>query len=295
MMVDHEAAFIVDDCSLLMITEACNSNCIMCPMSEDSRKRGRTLSKCELTEKLENLDESVYHLDITGGEPFLQWELVLQAMQMINERHQNVQVLILTNGRALSIPFLQEKIRPLLTRNYRFAIPIHADKPEIHDAITQTKGSFFETISALQFLSTTNASIEIRIVCHQINKDHIKNTSIFLCQNGLRIAVVNFIAMEMNGTAARNRNKLWINYRDIFKYVEPGIQQLVKYGIDVGLYDFPLCSVPSKYWSIAKKSITDWKVRYAPECEECMEKEACGGLFRSTFLLDLYAVKPIKR
>ena len=38
--------------AVLMITEACNSNCIMCPMSSDARKRGNRLSEKEAEEEL---------------------------------------------------------------------------------------------------------------------------------------------------------------------------------------------------------------------------------------------------
>ena len=37
--------------AVLMMTEACNSNCIMCPMSSDARKRGNRLSEKEAEEE----------------------------------------------------------------------------------------------------------------------------------------------------------------------------------------------------------------------------------------------------
>ena len=100
--------------------------------------------------------------------------------------------------------------------------------------------------------------------------------------------------MEMNGSAARNRELLWVDYKAFFEKAKPIIRRLIHHGIDVGLYDFPLCAVEPAYWPLAKKSITGWKVRYPEGCAQCDEKAACGGIFRSTALLGLSPVYPIK-
>lgn len=127
--------------AVLMMTEACNSNCIMCPMSSDARKRGNRLSEKEAEEELSHLCEDTEHIDITGGEPFLNAPLVLDVMKRLNEQHAQIPVQILTNGRALSLPSIQKAIAQLITSRYRFAIPIHAGNAALHDNITQTPGS----------------------------------------------------------------------------------------------------------------------------------------------------------
>ena len=182
---------------------------------------------------------------------------------------------------------------PLLTSRLRFAIPVHAGSAALHDAITQSTGSFEQTLRGLEFLSSSPAQIEIRIVGHRKNVEHLDELCDMLLRSGLRINVVNFIAMEMNGSAAHNRDGLWVDYRTFFDAAKPLIHRFVHAGIDVGLYDFPLCAVDRAYWPITKKSITAWKVRYPGVCEACDEKNACGGLFRSTFLLGLFPVSPI--
>lgn len=131
-------------------------------------------------------------------------------MKRLNEQHAQIPVQILTNGRALSLPSIQKAIAQLITSRYRFAIPIHAGNAALHDNITQTPGSFEQTMRGLTFLSSTPAQIEIRIVGHRLNMDHLAELCDTLLQSGIRIHVVNFIAMEMNGSAARNRELLWV-------------------------------------------------------------------------------------
>ena len=283
---DREAVF--------MVTEACNSNCVMCPMSSDQRRRGLSLSREEAQGLLNQIDEHTEHIDITGGEPFLHAELVLDILRQLNERWPQIPVQVLTNGRALCIPCIQRGLYPLLTPRLRFAIPVHAGSAALHDAITQSTGSFEQTLRGLEFLSSSPAQIEIRIVGHRKNVEHLDALCDMLLRSGLRISVVNFIAMEMNGSAAHNRDGLWVDYRTFFDAAKPLIHRFVHAGIDVGLYDFPLCAVDRAYWPITKKSITAWKVRYPGVCDMCDEKSACGGLFRSTCLLGLFPVSPIR-
>ncbi len=283
---DREAVF--------MVTEACNSNCVMCPMSSDQRRRGLSLSREEAQGLLDQIDEHTEHIDITGGEPFLQAELVLDILRQLNERWPQIPVQVLTNGRALCIPRIQCALYPLLTPRLRFAIPVHAGSAALHDAITQSPGSFEQTLRGLEFLSASPVQIEIRIVGHRKNVEHLDELCDMLLRSGLRINVVNFIAMEMNGSAAHNRDGLWVDYRTFFDAAKPLIHRFVHAGIDVGLYDFPLCAVDRAYWPITKKSITAWKVRYPGVCDMCNEKSACGGLFRSTCLLGLFPASPIR-
>lgn len=279
--------------ALFVMTEKCNSNCIMCPMSIDSRRRGRGYTDHEVDEMLDAIPDDVEHLDITGGEPLLKWQQVLHIMQTINERWPEAEVLVLTNGRALSLDFLQRKIRPLLTNCYQFAIPIHGATPALHDRITMTRGSFMQSIAGLRFLSNTSARVEIRVVAHRLNMGVLSDTCDMLCDCGARIDVVHLVAMEMNGCAACNREALWVDYDRLYSAAEPGLVNLIRHQIDVGLYDFPLCALPRHAWPLARRSISPWKVRYPEKCDECVVKDACGGLFKSTYLLGICPVYPI--
>ena len=76
---------------LFYVTEACNSNCIMCPMSADSRKRGKIgLEKDEWECFLEDVNKGIIDLHevenvcITGGEPLLKWKMVIDILSFIS-------------------------------------------------------------------------------------------------------------------------------------------------------------------------------------------------------------------
>ena len=287
--------FIQDDDVVLYVTEECNSNCIMCPMSLDSRKRGRHLRAEEWDDLPECLPKDTKHITITGGEPFLEYQQMIPALHRINAAFPGTEILILTNGRALSVRSVYDETDPTISERMCFAIPIHGPDPETHDSITQSPGSFDQAIKGIRKLKSTNAEIEIRIVGHRLNHGKISETFCMLADSDLRITKINLIAMEMTGCAAANRKELWIDYDELCLEAETGIRYAVHKGINVGLYNFPLCTVPGELWPIAKNSITPSKIRYAPECAECRERQACGGLFQSTFLLNLCKIHPYER
>lgn len=278
----------------LFVTEKCNSNCIMCPMSLDSRKRGLSITGDNWTGLVDLIPDNLAHITITGGEPFLEYKNLLPFLETINKRFPYTEILILSNGRAFSITNLFNELLPLITEQYCFAVPIHASGPELHDRISQTPGSFRQSLKGLKNLSKTTARIEIRIVGHQRNISDLNNIFYMLINSGIRIDVINLLAMEMMGCAAHNRDELWVDYTDLCQSAMQGIKYAILHGTDVGLYNFPLCTIPKQIWPLAKQSITPSKVRFYDECQDCREYNACGGLFYSTYELNLCKVNPIK-
>lgn len=241
------------------------------------------------------IPKDTQHITITGGEPFLEYKQLIPALSKINDCFPNADILILTNGRALAIDELFQAVLPSLTERYCIAIPVHGSEAILHDYITQVKGSFDQTMRAIRMLSSSPAKIEVRLVGHRENMDDISDTFKMLVRSKSRIDVVNLIAMEMTGSAAQNREKLWIDYKTICEKSTDGIMYAILHGINIGLYNFPLCMVPKPMWPLVKDSITPSKVRYYEICKNCREYNACGGLFYSTYELGLCHVKPIKR
>ena len=97
----------------------------------------------------------------------------------------------------------------------------------------------------------------------------------------------------MTGTARKNLEEVWIPYRKSFFYIANAIRLLVENGIDVKLYNFPLCTVDKSFWTLCEKSISDNKVRFAEECYSCKYKGACSGIFAGTLQLERDELRPI--
>ena len=266
----------------LFVTNICNSNCIMCPLSEYSRRKKLENHLSWTKRYIELLPEDLYYINITGGEPTFIKDDLIDILYMIRNKYNRVQSQMLTNGRSFSDLMFLRKIVDASLNGMKYAIPLHSSNKIVHDRITQSINSFIQTDKGIRNLLKLNQKVEIRIVLSKENVDTVFETASYIVNNYIGVFCVNFVAMEMMGNAVVNRERLWMDYDAIFRRIKSSIDLLIRHGIDVQLYNFPLCMVDRGYWSIAANSITDYKIRYQDECEECAVRTICGGWFLST-------------
>lgn len=277
----------------IFVTNKCNSNCIMCPLSETVRRGNGSNDLKWILEFIHILPDNVNYVNITGGEPTLVKDDFFEILLVLKRKFQYSGFQLLTNGRSMADENFLKRMLSCLPNGIRFAIPVHASNPKIHDAITNVEGSFRQTNRGIKNLLKYCQKVEVRIVVSQKNVDILTETAEYIVANYKGLFCVNFIAMEMMGSAAVHKEELWVDYPKVFRKAKGAIDILVKNGIDVQLYNFPLCAVDRGYWHIAAMSITDYKIRYMDECEKCKVKDICGGFFFSTKQLMKPKVTPI--
>ena len=271
----------------------CNSNCIMCPAGDAERKKGFSYSRDLLMKYIDYLPSEIEYLVMTGGEPTMQTGLFLEALDRVKEKFPYTQVLLLTNGRSLSDRWLFHEVIERQPKNFRIAIPIHAADPELHDFITRAKGSFRETMLGLTRLMDTDIKIEIRIVVTKANCDDLLNIAKLISNTFTRVFCVNFIGLEPRGNCALNFDTVYIDHRTSFLKSKPAIEHLISCGYDVGLYNYPLCSIDRDFWPLASKSISGYKNVYHPDCDKCNVKPICGGFFAAAMGIAKPRVYPV--
>lgn len=285
-----------DDSSVengFFITGRCNSNCIMCPSPDYSRQNGFDANINNLITIAEHIPSDTVHLTITGGEPFIVGKDIFRLFEYCRKKFEQTEFLILTNGRVFAINEYCQLFKETIPYNSIVGIPIHGSCDMIHDAITQVRGSFFQTVTGIKRLVKLGIKTELRIVVCKNNVEDMLELAKFIVNELYGIDHVSIMAMEMTGSAYKNENLVWIPYKESFRYVSPAVKLLVKAGIDVRLYNFPLCTVDKGMWTICAKSISSWKVRYSEICEKCIVRESCGGVFAGTFRLENGELEPI--
>ena len=268
--------------NVLFITSICNSNCIMCPSSDLSRKSGTLPDPKRLLSIIDYIPQSARHITITGGEPFMIREGIWRVLDRFKQKLPTTHFLLLTNGRAFSIENFANRFVEYMPAHTVVAIPIHGNTPNLHDSITRTPGSFGQTLVGLNRLLDLDVQVELRIVINAINIEHISDIARLIIAKFNTVSYVNFIAMEMLGNAALNATNLWIPYTESIKRMQEAIDLLVQNSIDVRLYNYPLCTVPFQYRGICQKSISDHKVAFGTSCDNCSSKVLCGGVFSSS-------------
>lgn len=278
-----------DDSSVdnyFFVTAKCNSNCIMCPSPDISRQKGGNTSVDTLIEIAKHIPADAPHLTITGGEPFMIGSDIFRFFEFLRDKFERTEFLFLTNGRIFAVDSYVQKFIKQAPEHSIIAIPIHGSTAVLHDMITQTRGSFEQTILGIRKLLKAGAHIEVRLVVSKMNENDIQNIAWMISHEFSEVNYVSIMAMEMTGSARSNREKVWIPYTKAAVSAEKAALVLLENGIDVKLYNFPLCVVKKEFWPLCEKSISPDKVRYVEICEKCRMRNACGGVFAGTMSIE---------
>ena len=274
------------DDNYFFVTGGCNSNCIMCPSPDVSRKNVSPTNVEDLISLAKHIPSDTSHLTITGGEPFLIGEAIFPFIRFLKERFNRTEFLFLTNGRVFALDKYLHLFLDSVPTNSIVAIPIHGSCEQIHDAVTRSDGSFKQTKHGIKQLIRHGVHVELRLVANKLNIKDFENIADLIIRDFHGIDYVSVIAMEMTGNARINQEKVWVPYKETFSAIAGAIRKMVEGGIDVKLYNFPLCTVKKPFWTLCEKSISPNKVHYAAVCETCKYKPACGGVFAGTYLLE---------
>lgn len=197
----------------IVVTNQCNSNCIMCPDADVVRNTKENPAINKLLEQVKCIPDDTSHITITGGEPGLLKDNLLILLEECKLKLPNTEFLLLTNGRVFSDTNFTEKLKQCIPNNIRLAIPIYADNDREHDEITRAKGSFKQTIVGIKKLIEKNIDIEIRIVVLKKNYKNLERIARFIKTEIPQVKMVNIMALEMTGNAYKNKEQVWINFR----------------------------------------------------------------------------------
>ena len=263
----------------LFFTGRCNSNCMMCPYTTKWRERAESTSPAILECYVKLMDPLAPYLCITGGEPTLIGKDFFTLLACIREHFSRTLVHILTNGRTFGNQcfFVEYRLaRPSLTL---LGIPIYASEAGLHDSITGVRGSFDETILGLDRLYHAGEKIELRIVITAQNITHLNEIAEMIIHRYFRVYMVSLMGLEMMGNAFLNREQVWIPYESVTPLLRNAVDDLVTHGVQTQIYNMPLCKVDRRHWPLCKRSISDDKMAFPPECDLCTMKGICGGFF----------------
>ena len=267
---------------IILTTNQCNNNCIMCPDSDGIRKTRHNADINSLIAAIKLMDNNTKFICITGGEPTLLKQDLFEILDTCTNRFNNAEFIMLTNGRTF---YYENYIREFIKHspnNMIIGIPLHSHRKEIHDDITRANGSYVQTVSGIKNLLKYKQLVEIRVVINKLNYLDLVNIAEMISTEFQNCHRVNFVAMEILGNAYMNLDEVWIDFEDFKEQLEKACIILLSKGIRSYIYNIPLCYIDKKFWSITKRSITEYKVRYGEECEGCKVKEKCGGFFFST-------------
>ena len=266
----------------LYITNKCNSNCIMCPDSVKVRQLPMQQDFDFLKQYLLLLPTDLPFLDITGGEPTLLKGRLSDIIQLAVTHFEFVHIMMLTNGRAFADRTYAQTFEQFNRENMTIEIPIHGSEAKLHNRIAGSVGSFSQTEAGIKNLLSHRLNLSIRVVVSKLNYRDLEQIIHYIGVNFPQIRNLNLMGLEMLGNALHNKGQVWIEFEELKIILQSAASLCFSYGIEPQFYNFPLCMFDERYWSIYRKSISEYKVVYLDDCRNCKLQSYCGGFFAST-------------
>jgi His-Xaa-Ser system radical SAM maturase HxsC len=240
------------------------------------------------------VERDTQHVSLTGGEPTLLGDDLFAVLDTCRHMLPRAQLLLLTNGRMCYYNDYARELADHGGRRMTVATTLHSATPEVHDRITGAPGSFEQTLVGIRNLRACGTSVEVRIVIQKANCHYLHELAQLIASEVRSLVQVSFMGLEMSGNAAKYRDVVWVDPREVSGQLGSAIRDLLQQGIASRIYNLPLCAVDPAYWSLCAKSISNYKRTYKAECARCTVRDHCGGLFGTALNHRLTRVMPIE-
>ncbi|MDP1845159.1 MAG: radical SAM protein [Candidatus Moranbacteria bacterium] len=185
------------------LTRVCNNNCIFCLDKE--AQNGTVLTQDEIREKFrEGRKKKIDQVVLSGGEATIHPEFIEIVKMAKDMGYKHIQVI--TNGRMFAYrDFLISSIRAGVNE---ITFSIHGHTEELHDSLTQIKGSFKQALIGLKnALVVDGLIVNQDIVINGMNVENLADILKYFINFGVR--EFDLLQIIPFGRAWENRNKLF--------------------------------------------------------------------------------------
>ncbi len=275
----------------ILLTERCNHYCLMC--SQPPRDVNDDWIVDDVMAAIPHIDPTTLEIGFTGGEPTLLGDRLVTLIRQCKSYLPSTSLHVLTNGRAFVDPSYARQVADVRHPDLMFGIPIYSDLSQVHDYVVQADGAFDETVRGVLNLKTKGLMVEIRVVVHKQTYDRLPDLARFISRNLTFVDQVVFMGLEITGFTRANLKDLWIDPVDYQPQLVEAVQYLAGSRIKTSVYNHQLCTTDRRLWKYARRSISDWKNEYFPECADCTVRVECGGFFSSAHLKRSAHIRPV--
>lgn len=256
----------------LLVTEQCDQLCVMC--SQPPKKSHTDLF--EYFAAACRLAPPGVTIGFSGGEPTLHKTKLFELLLAIRTDRPDLNFHVLTNAQH----FNREDAAILKKlRNVLWGVPLYAAEPHSHDKIVGKCGAFEILLRNLALMAGAGAAIELRTVVTQQNAKEFAPLANLIVDRLSYIDVWAVMQLERIGFAKRQWNDLFFDHSKDFSSIGTALSAAMLHGVDISLYNFPLCTLPAAWRPYAVRSISDWKNKYLLVCDRCSAKSECAGFF----------------
>lgn len=286
----------------LKVGFSCNNNCIHCVISDKFLERDLTLQEIRKIIDDYIVKYEKIQLTLTGGEITIRKDFS-DIMDYVQQKKVDGSITFVdmqTNARML----YKEELAEIAAKTVDFfLIALHSNKADVHDSITQSKGSFTQTTTAISNLIrfAGKEKIAIQTVINKKNYTHLKDIYAYVFESfGIKECNITFphpigVCMSDDVVPMYEKVQPFVNdaltyclNNDIFPYIEAlpfcvmnkGINReylfefLKKRNIDVVGY----CG--EKDGNLNYLELFDEGHRKCVTCQKCQYSAQCEGIWK---------------
>lgn len=265
----------------LFTTAMCSNRCIMCCQPPSDKNDIDALWEKNI-KLIDTAPSELPTIGITGGEPTLLGNRFFELIRHIRMTLPDTEVHILSNGRAFSNKLFAQQLGEIGPEKILLGIPLHSENQLDHDLIAGVRGAYTETLLGLYNLARWSFDIELRVVLTKLNYERLPQMAYFIYRNLPFVRYISLMGLEYTGYTIKNAEQVWIDPVEMAEPLKDATLFLNASGLNVSIFNLPLCVLPECLWPFARKSISDWKNRFESFCDQCSVKPDCCGLFATS-------------
>lgn len=242
----------------------------------------------ELLESIKN--ENYTDVILTGGEITLRKDIlnIIELAKNIGLSKLHIQ----TNGRRFSDLEFAEKI---VRGNENFIdifLSIHGHTADIHEGVTNTKGSFDETSKGIDNLVSLGAPIRTNTVISKYNYLFLDEIADFLLVK--QVINLQFSFIHPIGEALKNPEAI-PNIEDTIPFLKKALTRNTG-NTKILVEAIPFCLLEEDYIYATENFLNkkeDLSKNKGEDCDKCVHYATCPGIWKRYFSLKGFDFKPI--
>lgn len=257
-----------------LVTERCDQLCVMCSQPPKATHVDRFAEFAQAA----RLAPQSATIGISGGEPTLYKSDLLHLLETSLDARPDLDFHILSNGQHFEASDI-ERLRSQSLDRVTWGIPLYSHIPEIHDEIVGKVGAYARLLESMTHLLRAGEHIELRTVLLAQNIEHLAEMAQFIATHFGFCDQWSLMQLENIGFARNRFASLYVDHRQHIGQLTRAIDRAELYGLQARLFNVARCTVPAPYRRYALASISDWKRKYATDCDLCRERSLCSGFF----------------
>lgn len=271
---------------------SCNNNCMFCAVGDDCRTCKPSFQ--EIKQKLISARSEHDLVVFTGGEVTIRNDFLSIVDFAKKLGYSEIQVQ--SNGRMF---FYEDFCKKVIAAGVnQFALSLHGPNAEIHDSLTQSKGSFVQAVQGIKNLKRLGQRVLLNTVITKQNYAVLPEISKFILE--LDVDQYQFAFIHPCGNAEKNFDIVVPRYKE----VSPYLHKALDIGMNAGRLIFaeatPHCILGEKYYSCSSEKmipisiileenriIDNWDYARKNECKskfsqcnQCVYTSECEGVWK---------------